>query len=124
MSAESRQAKISRLKNQINHGLYHVDARIVAHAIVLHARRHGCLVSSASDASSQRGLVGRRGVSYCWHERSERYSQAPPSPHTQTQSASPRKSGSVTALAHPLLRLRAPLFEREKTAKPGTHGRH
>lgn len=77
MSAESRQAKISRLKNQIDHGLYHVDARIVAHAIVLHAQRYGCLVSSAGDASGQRGPVERRGVSYCRHERSERYSQVP-----------------------------------------------
>lgn len=96
MSAESRQAKISRLKNQINHGLYHIDARIVAHAIVLHAQRHGCLVSSASDASGQRGLVGRRGVSYCWHERSERYSQAPAPLHIRK--LSPRRRGNQEAL--------------------------
>ena len=39
MSAESRQAKIGRLKDQINQGLYRVDARAVAEAILVYERR-------------------------------------------------------------------------------------
>jgi anti-sigma28 factor (negative regulator of flagellin synthesis) len=58
MRAESRQAKVGRLKDQINQGLYHVDARAVAEAILVHERRNHCLASPAVDISIQMRPVG------------------------------------------------------------------
>ena len=58
MSAESRQAKVSRLKDHINQGLYRVDARAVAQAILVHQRRIHRPVSPPVDTPVQMRPVG------------------------------------------------------------------
>ena len=72
MSAEARQAKVSRLKAQIGQGLYHVDARAVAYAILLYERRNHRLVSMTGDTPVQMRQVERRSPSCCRQGRSER----------------------------------------------------
>ncbi len=72
MNTEARQAKVSRLKNQINQGLYRVDARAVAKAILLSERWNHRLVPVTGDVHGQRRLVERRRPSYNRQGRSER----------------------------------------------------
>jgi Anti-sigma-28 factor, FlgM len=72
MSAESRQAKVNRLKDQIDQGRYHVDARAVAKAILVHERGDTCSASPTACTRIQRRLVERRGVSRCRQGRSYR----------------------------------------------------
>lgn len=62
MSAESRQAKVSRLKDQINQGRYRVDARTVAQAILVHERRTHRPVRPTVDTPVQMRPVGGRCV--------------------------------------------------------------
>lgn len=72
MNTEARQAKVSRLKDQINQGLYRVDARAVAKAILLSERWVHRLVPVTGDVHGQRRLVERRRPSYSRQGRSER----------------------------------------------------
>jgi len=62
MSAES---KIGRLKDQINQGLYRVDARAMAKAILAHERRNNCPVITAVDIPVQTRQVKRWNVPCC-----------------------------------------------------------
>jgi anti-sigma-28 factor FlgM len=62
MSAESRQAKVGRLKDQINQGLYRVDARAVAEAILVHERRNHYPARPTVDTPVQMEPVGGRCV--------------------------------------------------------------
>ncbi|NOT54515.1 MAG: flagellar biosynthesis anti-sigma factor FlgM [Deltaproteobacteria bacterium] len=72
MNTAARQAKISRLKEQINQGLYRVDARSVAKAILLSERWNHRLVPVTGAVHVQRRLVERRSPPYSRHGRSER----------------------------------------------------
>lgn len=72
MSAASRQAKVERLKDLINQGLYRVDARAVATAILAYERRDHRPASSPVDSPAQMRLVEQRGVSWCHQGRSAR----------------------------------------------------
>ncbi len=72
MNTEARQAKVRRLKDQINQGLYRIDARAVAKAILLSERWFHRLVPVTGDAHGQRRLVERRSPSYSRQGRSER----------------------------------------------------
>jgi len=69
MSAES---KIGRLKDQINQGLYRVDARAIAQAILAHERRNNCPVITAVDVPVQIRQVEQWSVSCCRQGRSYR----------------------------------------------------
>jgi Anti-sigma-28 factor, FlgM len=72
MNTAARQEKISRLKEQINRGLYHVDARAVAKAILLSERWEQRLALEAGAVHVQWRLVDRRSPSYSRQGRSER----------------------------------------------------
>lgn len=69
MSAES---KIGRLKDQINQGLYRVDARAIAKAILAYERRNNCPAIPTVDFPVQTRRVARRSVPCCRQERSYR----------------------------------------------------
>jgi len=72
MSAESRQAKVARLKDQIDQGLYRVDARAVAKAILVHERHNHCPANPTVVTPVQMRLVERRSPSGCRQGRSYR----------------------------------------------------
>jgi anti-sigma-28 factor FlgM len=69
MSAES---KVGRLKDQINQGLYRVDARAIAKAILAHERCNNCPVLPTVDVPVQTRRVGRWSVPCCRQGRSYR----------------------------------------------------
>ncbi|MSQ47589.1 MAG: flagellar biosynthesis anti-sigma factor FlgM [Deltaproteobacteria bacterium] len=58
MNAEVRQAKVSRLKYQITQELYRIDARAVAHAILVYKRRPPFLASTPVDTPHSDATCG------------------------------------------------------------------
>jgi hypothetical protein len=96
MSAESRQAKVGRLKDQINQGLYHVDARAVAEAILVHERRNYCLVNSPVDTPAQMRPVGGQCVAR--FRRIWSYRQLSGSSPSRGRKLSRRHRGNLQAL--------------------------
>ena len=96
MSAESRQAKVGRLKDQINQGRYRVDARAVATALLVHERRSHCPASPTVDSPVQMRRVERRSGSCCRQGRSDRRPRAPAP--LRGRKLSRRRSGNPQAL--------------------------
>ena len=72
----STESKISQLRDQINQGLYRVDARAVAKAILVYERHNNCPVLRTIDAPVQTRRRGRRSISDCRQGRSDRQPSA------------------------------------------------
>jgi hypothetical protein len=73
MRTEPRQEKVGRLKDQINQGLYRVDTRVVAHAILAYERHKHAPASPTVDTPVQMRQVERRSPSRCRQGQSYRH---------------------------------------------------
>lgn len=92
----STESKISKLKDQINQGLYRVDARAIAKAILAYERRNNCPALPTVDVPVQTRRGERWSVSCCRQGRS--YRRPSTTSSLRERKLSRRRKGNPKAL--------------------------